>query len=115
MRLVLKESFEATHSLVLGGSAEPPHGHEWRVRTELDLPREQTPGQARLALHGVLQPFRGRYLNELACFAQSLATPSVSAEAVARIIFDELDSALAARARCIRSVAVEEEPGCWAR
>jgi 6-pyruvoyltetrahydropterin/6-carboxytetrahydropterin synthase len=109
--------FAAAHQLRLpDGAVEPLHGHNWRVVATFagaDLDRMEVLvdfTQARARLDEVLKTLHDSNLNELPGFADC----NPSTERVACHIADRLVGDLPAGVR-LRSVEVEESPGCVAR
>lgn len=109
-------SFCAVHRTRLpDGSVEPVHGHDWRVTARLAADTLDANGlvadfvevQARLGT--ITSEFQHRNLNE----HDWLAGVNPTAEHVARVIFERL-SADTVWGHLVRSVHVEEAPGCTA-
>ncbi|TWT41063.1 6-carboxy-5,6,7,8-tetrahydropterin synthase [Phycisphaerae bacterium RAS1] len=109
--------FSAAHQLrLIDGSYEPLHGHNWRVTVtyageqldEMGVLIDFTIVKPRL--EELLRRFHDRNLNDQPAFRDG----SPSAEMVARYFADQLCELDTATAR-LRTVEVEEAPGCLAR
>ena len=102
---VIVDSFQASHSVALESGSEPVHGHEWKLRAEIigDSP------EADAAVEAAVAPLRGAVLND----NEAIARGGASAEALARYLHDEISGRLSPP-QGVLSIALEEEPGCWA-
>ena len=109
--------FAASHQLRLAdGALEPLHGHNWRVAVtfagpsldEMEVLIDFT--QVRARLDELLKTLHDRHLNDLEPFLSK----NPSAERVAEFVALRIGSDLAGPVR-LRSVEVEEAPGCTAR
>ena len=117
--LTVEARFSAAHAIMIAGTREPLHGHDWLVT--VTLAGRELDGDGLLCdfhtvedtLKGIVRPFRSRNLNEVEPFTRVNPT----AEHVARHIFEALhealDAALAPHAAVV-SVRVTESPGCAA-
>ena len=108
--------FVATHNLRLpDGSTEQRHEHVWRVTVTYAGPELDNVGfladflVVRGRLEELLSAVQDRHLNDLPAFAAC----NPSAENVARYLAEQLPGEFPGPAR-LKSVAVEEEPGCVA-
>ena len=108
--------FLATHNLRLpDGSTELRHEHVWRVTVTYAGPELDETGMlvdfldVRGRLEEVLRTCEERHLNDLPAFAER----NPSTENVARYLAEQLPQEFPGPA-CLKSVAVEEEPGCIA-
>ncbi|MEP0846946.1 MAG: 6-carboxytetrahydropterin synthase [Phycisphaerae bacterium] len=109
--------FAAAHRLRLpDGSFEPLHGHNWRVAVTCAGPKLDPMGvlidftRLKPRLDDLLRELHDRCLNELPAFRER----NPSAENVALHLAESLTPHLPAGA-VVRSVEVEEAPGCVAR
>jgi 6-pyruvoyl-tetrahydropterin synthase len=109
--IVVFNSFNASHSLVLADGMEPVHAHKWNVKAEIEHDGAEAAGNAAsLALAAVISPLHGTHLNELG----ELAPSGASAEALARCLHRLVKERLAPLGLSLLRITVEEEPGCWA-
>ena len=113
--VTIRRTFNAIHALRFAdGSAEPPHGHDWRVAVTVARPALDENGlvadfhELERQLDAALNPWHGRDLNALPPFDQGR---SPTAEHVALTVAEAL--ALPAGV-WLRRVEVEEAPGCVA-
>ena len=109
--------FQASHQLSFSdGSQEPLHEHDWGVRVAVSsqqLNKDELVidfEEIKCLVDGVLQGFRGQRLESLGIFEHR----NVSAEIVARVVYDELAPKLPDDVR-LDFVEVTEAPGCCAR
>ena len=109
--------FAASHQLRLAdGSLEPLHGHNWKVAVtfagpsldEMEVLIDFT--RVRGRLDELLKELHDRHLNDLEPFRSK----NPSAERVAEFVALRMGADLAAPVR-LRSVDIEEAPGCTAR
>ncbi|MEO0715549.1 MAG: 6-carboxytetrahydropterin synthase [Planctomycetota bacterium] len=117
--LTVEARFSAAHAIMISGTREPVHGHDWLVTATIAGDELDADGllcdfhTVEDTLKNIVRPFRSMNLNEVAPFD----TVNPTAELVAKHIFDELhdrlDAALAPHAT-VRSVRVTEAPGCAA-
>jgi 6-pyruvoyltetrahydropterin/6-carboxytetrahydropterin synthase len=119
----VNHEFCAAHSIVLQGTQEPIHGHNFKVTatiagttSENSLDNEGLLCDFHLVettLIQICQPFVNNNLNETPPFDQLNPT----AEHIAKFIADELaailDAELAPNAK-VQSVSITEAPGCLA-
>ncbi|MFG0286183.1 MAG: 6-pyruvoyl tetrahydropterin synthase family protein [Phycisphaerales bacterium JB039] len=118
-RIKVEDEFCAAHALLLAGTREPVHGHNWRVEAIIEGPQLDGDGllcdfhAVQAALREVIDPLRNADLNA----AAALEGLNPSAEVVARFICQRLAGALqgvlASGAR-VAQVSVTEAPGCRA-
>jgi len=110
-------SFTAQHQLSFSdGTQEPLHEHDWKVtvavaaekldKDELAMDFEEL----KCLTENILRDFRGQRLESLGIFENR----NVSAEIVARTLYDELAPKLPGMVR-LEFVEVTEAPGCRAR
>ncbi len=123
--LEVQGEFAAAHAILLNGTREPLHGHNWHVTVTLagkDLDKEQLLcdfHEVERALRALIADWHNRNLNDCPPFADKDGKPGLNptAEAIARTISDQLSSRLGpvlkGRAR-LASVRVTEAPGCAA-
>ena len=90
---------------MLESGSEPIHGHEWKLRAEI----AGCDSAATAAVEAAVAPLRDAVLNDM----DAIARRGASAEAVARYLHEEISSRLDPPQRVL-SIALEEEPGCWA-
>ncbi len=88
----VEESFSAGHALRgYRGKCENPHGHNYKVRVTLQGPTLDSTGllydfiHLKQIIHGVIQEFDHKFLNDLAPF--DVINPS--AENIAKYFYDE--------------------------
>ncbi len=110
-------SFSATHQIRLpDGQIEPLHGHDWKVAVVLASERLDELGMVadfedvQSHLEQTVANLNHTNLNMHAWFADE----PTSAERVADVLFRQLVT-VKPWGECLRSVAVEESPGCIAR
>ncbi len=115
--ITIEITFTARHQLTLAdGEKEPPHSHDWVVRTAVSTPGLDEMGLAidfnelKAGIETVTANFNGTCLEELACFQGVNA----SAENVARYIYDKVEPLLPSHVK-FDYVEVMEEAGCWAK
>ena len=113
----VRGSFRATHQVATpSGELEPRHEHDWRIEAVWGGRRLDDRGllvdfaRAEQALRGLASALEGTHLNEHAI----LAGRPPSAENVARVFFEKLDSVRGSVDARLRSVSVREAPGCRA-
>ncbi len=106
--------FSARHSVAMpDGTAEAPHGHDWRVTAAFRADRLDENGfvidflAARTALEEIVGELDGTDLNELPAMSGGSAT----AERLAEYMAGRLKGRLGRDVHCIR---VTEAPGCSA-
>ncbi|MCK4999223.1 MAG: 6-carboxytetrahydropterin synthase [Anaerohalosphaera sp.] len=115
--VTIEKVFEAFHGLVFAdGAAEETHSHDWVVRAAVSAPKLDSSGLAidfielsRL-LEDVIEPLRGKKLEETGCFYGANA----SAEILAKYIYDNI-AQLLPNGVVIEYTEVMEAPGCWAK
>jgi 6-pyruvoyltetrahydropterin/6-carboxytetrahydropterin synthase len=117
--LTVKTEFCAAHAIVIAGTREPNHGHNWRVTATIAGETLDADGllcdfhEVERALKAIVSTMHNNDLNTHRAFQNRNA----SAENVARHIFEELDRELdakiAPRAR-VTAVRVTESVGCAA-
>lgn len=108
--------FSAAHAIVIQGTEEPLHSHDWRVRVTLEASSLDPDGMvcdfhaAEQALDAILAPFHNANLNETPPFN----TLNPTAEHVAMHIAQSLQATLPMSVTAL-AAAVTEAPGCEAR
>jgi len=115
--VAVQGSFCATHQVALpDGAMEPLHGHDWGV-TAVWGGRQLDAGgmvvdfdEVRRLLTGLLAELNHSSLNEHPWFGGL----SASAERVARVVFERLESGLGSGGPSLVSVTVSEAPNCSA-
>jgi len=117
--LTVKSRFSAAHALVIRGTREPLHGHDWRVTATIVGQTLDADGllcdfhAIKAALKTITRPFDTANLNETKPFDEI----NPSAEHVARHIAERLQAALEGvlpDGVRVASVCVTESPGCCA-
>lgn len=111
--------FCAAHTLIIAGTREPLHGHNFVTKATIAGDTLDDDGllcdfhTVHAVLVEICNPFTNQNFNEIAPFD----TTNPSAELIARHIADELahrlDANLAPNAR-VHSVSITEAPGCVA-
>lgn len=118
--ITVERAFSATHALKLpDGSIEPTHGHDWPVwvtvtATRLDdMQAVMDFHELEAAVDAVLQPWRGKHLNDVEPFIDGTVNPS--AERVAWWIALQTQHRLGDTPhRWVSAATVGEAPGCRA-
>ena len=108
--------FWASHQLVLlDGSKEPVHHHNWLVSAGLSSDKLNSMAvvmdfqELKAMLDDIVSEFDNMALNEISYFRQN----NPSAENVARYIYEKLRAKLPEDVK-LQNVRVVEEPGCTA-
>ena len=121
-RLELTSVFSAAHAILIRGSREPLHGHDWRVTLTIEGSTLDADGllvdfhAVEAALKAIIAPFHNRSLNETTPF--NVTNPT--AELVAKYIGGGIeawlatDAAAAARGIRLAQVRITEAVGCAA-
>jgi 6-pyruvoyltetrahydropterin/6-carboxytetrahydropterin synthase len=117
--LTVEAEFCAAHALIIAGTREAMHGHNWRVTATIGGESLDPDGllcdfhTVEEVLHDITGALNNRNLHDVPPFT----TVNPTAENVAKHIGDELHrrlgDGLAPHAR-VRSVRVTEAPGCAA-
>jgi 6-pyruvoyltetrahydropterin/6-carboxytetrahydropterin synthase len=109
-------SFWASHQLVLlDGSKEPMHHHNWLVSAALSSDELNSMAvvmdfrELKAMLDDIISEFDNMALNEISYFRQN----NPSAENVARYIYEKLRAKLPEGVK-LQNIRVVEEPGCAA-
>jgi len=111
----IERTFSAAHSIVMGGVAEPVHGHNWRVEATFAGAGLDADGllvdfhAVEGALDAIVGRFHNRSLNGVSPFDRINPT----AELVAQYIAVQLGGAVPRGVR-VHAVSVGEAPGCTA-
>lgn len=112
----IQTHFRALHQLILpNGSKEPPHSHNWVVKTSVcsdtlnDMGVVMDFGQLKSAVEIITSEFDNISMDRIDYFQRN----NPSAENVAKYIYEKLAPKLQKELK-LRSIKVEEEPGCWA-
>jgi 6-pyruvoyltetrahydropterin/6-carboxytetrahydropterin synthase len=114
-RVQVEEEFSSSHQLRnYGGKCEELHGHNFRVRAEVEGNRlDPDTGllldfkELRGNLRSILQELDHKHLNELPAFEQV----SPSSENLARHIYLRLEEALSGGGVRLRKVSIQEKEG----
>jgi 6-pyruvoyltetrahydropterin/6-carboxytetrahydropterin synthase len=108
--------FQASHQLALSdGSKEPAHSHNWVVTAGVSSDTLNNMGmvmdfcQLKSAVEKIVSEFNNISLDRIDYFKRN----NPSAENVAKYIYNKLEQKLPKGLK-LRSVKVEEEPGCSA-
>jgi 6-pyruvoyltetrahydropterin/6-carboxytetrahydropterin synthase len=113
--LTIRTSFSAAHSIQIGGTPEPVHGHDWSVVVEVTSETLDRDGlvcdfhELEATLARIVAPFHNANLNEIAPFNDV----SPTAEHVARHIAESMAPALPDGV-ALSFVRIGEAPGCEA-
>ena len=117
--ITVEADFSAAHAIVIAGTREPLHGHNWHVVATIAGDALDNDGllcdfhTVEDVLHGLIEPFQNQNLNETAPFNKINPT----AELIARYLGDEMASALnpaLAPAAWVAAVRVTEAARCRA-
>lgn len=114
-RLQVERVVSAAHAIVINGAREPVHGHDWRVRVQVEGPRLDDEGllcdfhALEQRLDAVLSPFNNRSLNDV----QPFDAVNPTAERFAQHVAEAMWPAVGAVVHRIEA-AVTEAPGCEA-
>ncbi|MBT5381900.1 MAG: 6-carboxytetrahydropterin synthase [Phycisphaerae bacterium] len=114
-RLQTERTFSAAHAIVIGGSRESLHGHDWRVRLVVTGPTLDADGLLcdfhllQRVLEQVIAPFKDGNLNDIAPFDALNPTAEHVAMHIATTVRPSLPSGLVS---C--EVSVTEAAGCEA-
>ena len=112
----VQTSFRASHQLALSdGSKEPEHSHNWVVTAGVssdilnNIGMVMDFGQLKSAVEKIVSEFNNISLDRIDYFKRN----NPSAENVAKYIYNKLEQKLPKGLK-LRSIKVEEEPGCSA-
>jgi len=117
--LTVQAEFSAAHAITIGGRREPIHGHNWRVRVQIQGPQLDDEGLlcdfhlVESQLQEIVNPFDNRTLNETPPFDRLNPTAERVAQHIAERLSESLADRLPAEAR-VAQVSVTEAPGCAA-
>lgn len=117
--ITVEAAFCAAHAIVIGGIAEPVHGHNFRVTATIGGPRLDAEGllcdfhAVERALDSILAPLRNQDLNRTPPFDRINPTAERIAEHIAGSLTVALAGSLPPGARVV-SVRVTEAEGCAA-
>lgn len=110
-------TFTAAHQLMFSdGNQEPLHDHDWNARAAVSSKTLNGDGlvidfeELKVQLQTILADLRGRQLESLEIFENQ----NVSAEVLAKVLFDRLAPKLPAPVK-LDYIEVTEAPGCRAR
>lgn len=115
--LTVNATFSAAHALVIQGTREPLHGHDWHVTATLSGDTLDEDGllcdfhTVERTLRDIVAPFNNQNLNDTDAFNSLNPSAENVAKHIATCLADQLDEALAPHAR-ITGVRVTEAPGC---
>jgi len=117
--ITVEADFSAAHAIVIAGTREPLHGHNWHVVVTIAGDALDNDGllcdfhTVEDVLKNLIEPFHNRNLNEVAPFNRV----NPSAELIAKHLGDELAAALnapLAPAAWVAAVRVTEAARCRA-
>lgn len=117
--ITVEADFSAAHAIIIAGTREPLHGHNWHVVVTIAGHALDNDGllcdfhTVEDVLKNLIEPFHNRNLNEVAPFSRVNPT----AELVAKHLGDELAAALntaLAPAAWVAAVRVTEAARCRA-
>jgi len=115
--LFVEMNFKAQHQLSFAdGTQEPLHEHDWNVCAAISSNRLDENEmvidfeELKSLLSNILQDLRSRRLESLGIFEHL----NVSAETVARMLYDRLAPKLPSTVR-LESIEITEAPGCRVR
>ena len=115
--LFVDMTFKAEHQLSFeDGTQEPLHEHDWNVCVAVSSDQLNQDDlvidfeELKCMLENILRDFRGQRLESLGIFENR----NVSAETVARTVYDQLSPQLPCTVR-LDFVEITEAPGCRAR
>lgn len=117
--IAITHEFCAAHALVISGTSEPVHGHNFRVTATIEGTELDADGllcdfhTAHDVLLSVCEPFENADLNATEPFDKVNPSAEQIALVIAEAMADRLDGSLAPAAR-VASVSVTEAPGCVA-
>jgi 6-pyruvoyltetrahydropterin/6-carboxytetrahydropterin synthase len=117
--LTVKARFSAAHALVIQGTREPLHGHDWRVTATIAGDSLDADGllcdfhAIKAALRTITRRLNTANLNEIEPFDQLNPSAEHVAQHIAERLAAALTSVLPEGAR-VASVRVTEAPGCAA-
>lgn len=113
----MESEFNASHQLTMpDGQKEALHAHQWQLKVAVNSQKLDQMGvvidfhELKAAINTVTGPLEGKKLEDLACFQGT----NVSAEAVAKYIYDRLKEIIKSDV-ALDSVELMEDVGCWAK
>ena len=117
--ITVETTFNASHQLMLaGGSKEPLHEHDWKVRVSVSTAQLDEAGlvmdfyELKIKIDAALIPLTGKKLEDVPFFADGGI--NASAETVSQYIYDNLASILPDNVE-LSFVEVMEQADCWAK
>jgi len=111
--------FCAAHSIILNGTPEPTHGHNFRTTATISGSQLDPEGLLcdfhllEQTLIQICQPFNNQNLNDIPPFDNLNPTAEYIAKHIADELASKLDASLAPNAR-VHSVSITEAPNCIA-
>jgi len=111
--------FCAAHSIILSGTPEPTHGHNFKTTATVAGTKLDSEGLlcdfhiVEQSLIQICQPFNNQNLNECPPFDQLNPTAENIAKHIADQLAEKLDTSLAPNAK-VHSVSITEAPNCIA-
>lgn len=117
--IAVHAEFCAAHALVIAGTREALHGHNWRVTARIEGQTLDADGllcdfhTVEESLGEILGPFQNNTLNQVPPFDRTNPSAEHVARHIAEALAERLDESLAPHA-AVASVSVTEAPGCVA-
>jgi len=115
--ITIESEFKASHQLTYtSGQTEDRHEHDWKLKVAAQIEELDENGLAidfiylKSKIDEVTAVFDNKELEDLSCFEGI----NVTAENIARYIFDQLEPHMPTKAM-LDSVDIMEAPGCWAK
>lgn len=115
--ITIESSFRASHQLTYAaGQTEDRHEHDWQLKVAAQIEELDENGLAidfiylKSGIDKITTILDNSVLEELSCFEGI----NVTAENIAKYIFDQLEPQMPTKAMLI-SVDIMEAPGCWAK
>jgi 6-pyruvoyltetrahydropterin/6-carboxytetrahydropterin synthase len=115
--ITIESSFKASHQLTYaGGKTEDNHLHDWKLKVAAQIEELDENGLAidfiylKSKLDEITTVLDNTQLEKLSCFEGI----NVTAENIAKYIYDQLDPQMPTKAMLV-SVDIMEAPGCWAK
>lgn len=117
--ITVEADFSAAHAIVIAGSREPIHGHNWHVVVTIAGDALDADGllcdfhTVEDVLRGLIEPFHNRNLNDIPPFDRTNPTAELIAKHLGDRLAESLNPALAPAA-WVASVRVTEAVRCRA-
>jgi 6-pyruvoyltetrahydropterin/6-carboxytetrahydropterin synthase len=116
--ITVEASFSAAHALMISGTREPNHGHNWHVTVTIAGPTLDPDGllcdfhTVRDQLLEVIEPMNNADLNLHPAFKRQNASAELVAKHIADELHDRIDGSLAPYGAKLVAVRVTEATGC---